>query len=117
MGLAAAQLRAVAPAQLQLYTVQIDYPRWIYTSGQWFGNHSECLLQRNGSVVHGVNGSPDPNLPKGDCAECCFGSGTNETYTGYCPVFGFDTQCGKEQWVKLIVQAVEKNKLDGVCES
>ena len=73
--LAAAQLRAVAPGQLQLYTAQIDSPRWIYTSGQWFGNHSECLLQQNGSVVRYIMGKPDPNLPKGECAECCFGTG------------------------------------------
>lgn len=114
VGLAAAQLRAVAPKQLQLYTVQIDLPRWIYTSGQWFNNHSECLLQRNGSVVRVLNGHPDPNLPKGECAECCFGTGQNDTYTGYCPAFGFDTQCGQDNWVRLIVEAVQDNNLDGV---
>ena len=114
VGLAAAQLRAVVPAQLQLYTVQIDSPRWIYTSGQWFANHSECLLQRNGSVVKYIMGHQDPNLPMGKCAECCFGTGQNDTYTGYCPVFGFDTQCGAENWVRLIVEAVTENKLDGV---
>ena len=50
VGLAAAQLRKVSPGQRQLYTVQIDFPRWIYTSGQWFNNNSQCLLQHDGKV-------------------------------------------------------------------
>lgn len=114
VGLAAAQLRKSSPGQLQLYTIQIDFARSVYTSGQWFNNNSQCLLQIDGKVVHGVNGRPDPNLPKGDCAECCFGGGQNATYTGFCPVFGFDTACGREAWVRLIVDAVQTNDLDGV---
>jgi hypothetical protein len=116
VGLAAKQLRAVAPKQLQLYTVQIDFPRWIYDSGQWFNNHSECLLHdANGSVVIGVQGNNKTGLPNEEpCRECCFGADPSAGNWGHCPVFGFDSKCGQEAWVKLIVDTVESQQLDGV---
>lgn len=34
--------------------------------------------------------------------------------TGYCPVYGFQTECGRTNWVRLIVEAVTNHSLDGV---
>ena len=56
VGLAAAQLRKSSPGQLQLYTIQIDFARSVYTSGQWFNNNSQCLLQIDGKVCAGERG-------------------------------------------------------------
>jgi hypothetical protein len=110
IGLAAKQLRAVNPQQLQLYTVQIDYARSVYTSGQWFYAHPECLsVDSNGTALrHEGNAHPQP----GSHNECSFGA--NASYPGYCPVYGFQTQCGRDNWVRLIVESVVNNSLDGV---
>lgn len=110
IGLAATQLRQLNPAQLQLYTVQIDYARSVYTSGQWFHSHPECLLRdSNGTLMnHTGNAHPQPGMHN----ECNFGK--NATYPGYCPVYGFQTECGRDSWVSLIVKAVTDSKLDGV---
>jgi hypothetical protein len=111
VGLAAKQLRAANADQLQLYTVQLDFPRWIYNSGQWFNNHTECLLRNtSGQIVIGVEGN-NRTVP---CRECCFGANTTAHPNGYCPVFGFDTTCGQDAWVKLIVDTVNEQDLDGV---
>jgi len=120
IGSAAAQLRKLNPKQLQLYTVQIDYARSVYDSGQWFYNHPECRARDSNGLLMNKTGS----VPKNKLTmrnECAFDSGdpnagtpANSTYPGYCPVYGFDTDCGRGNWTALIVKAVTKNKLDGV---
>ena len=50
---AARQLQGANPAQLQLYTIQNDFTRSIYASGEWFNAHPECLLRdRDGKLVN-----------------------------------------------------------------
>jgi hypothetical protein len=110
IGAAAAQLRTLNPSQLQLYTVQIDYARSVYTSGQWFHAHPECLNRDSNGVLMNHTGTLHP--PPGNHDECDFGR--NATYAGYCPVYGFQTECGRDNWVRLIVDAVTQNDLDGV---
>lgn len=114
IGLAAAQLRALNPAQLQLYTVQIDYARSVYTSGQWFYEHPECLNRdSNGALMNHTGGNT--SLHTWTPGHCDFGrTGPTDPYPGHCPVYGFQTECGRKNWVSLIVKAVTDNKLDGV---
>ena len=48
----ARQLLAANPKQQQLYTIQLDFTRTIYASGEWFVDHPECLLRdANDSLV------------------------------------------------------------------
>ena len=110
IGVAAAQLRKLNPKQLQLYTVQIDYARSVYISGQWFFRHPECLARDSNGKLRNHTGKANP--PPGAYNECDFES--TATYPGYCPVYGFQTQCGRDNWVRLIVESVENNTLDGV---
>ena len=106
--LAAKQLRAVAPGQLQLYTVQIDYARSVYASGAWFNNNSQCTLKKaDGTQV--LNNSTKPSV--GHCDHKVDGPGYPY---GACVVYGFDTSCGSEQWTTAITDACEEYNLDGV---
>jgi hypothetical protein len=104
IGLAATQLRAVNPSQLQLYTVQIvrpprnensrvelpavepilyslttlpchrpwqDYARAVYTSGQWFYQHPECLNRDSNGVLMNHTGG-NASLPTWQPGHCDF---------------------------------------------
>lgn len=67
--LAAKQLRAVAPDQLQLYTVQIDFARSVYASGEWFNSHHECVLHdKHGDPV--LNNASKPTNFPGNVGHC-----------------------------------------------
>ena len=111
-GLAAAQLRQANPAQLQLYTVQIDYARSVYESGAWFNRHPECTLKdAHGNPV--LNNATNPATARGHCDAKVNVTGKNYPY-GACYTYGFDTECGAQQWVKFITDACEKYNLDGV---
>eukprot|EP00040_Diaphanoeca_grandis_P001535 m.276018 g.276018 ORF g.276018 m.276018 type:complete len:417 (-) comp122007_c0_seq1:25-1275(-) len=106
--MAATQLRAVNPDQLQLYTVQIDYARTVYAMGEWVGAHPECLARDS----HGnplVLNSTTPSV--GHCDAKVNMSGY--PYGG-CYIYGFDTECGAKHWVSAITDAIEMYNLDGV---
>ena len=86
----AAQLREANPQQLQMYTIQNDFTRTMYASGQWFNDHPECLLRdADGLLVNHTQSNQA--VP-----ECTAGA-NNDT----CYVYGFNTQCGREAWVKV----------------
>eukprot|EP00947_MAST-08B_sp_MAST-8B-sp1_P003433 g3433.t1 len=111
VNLAAKQLRAVAPEQLQLYTVQIDFARSVYASGAWFNAHPECTLHdAHGHQV--VNNST--KLNPGHCDNTNVSIPGSEFPFGVCVTYGFDSECGRKQWVKSITDACELYDLDGV---
>ena len=86
----AAQMREANPKQLQMYTIQNDFTRTMYASGQWFNDHPECLLRdADGLLVNHTQSNQA--VP-----ECTAGV-NNDT----CYVYGFNTQCGREAWVKV----------------
>jgi hypothetical protein len=100
---AAAQLRSANPQQQQYYTIQNDFTRAIYDSGQWFNEHPECCLRdANGSLVNHTE--PTQKFP------ICTGGPNKDT----CHIYGFDTQCGRDGWVRYAVDTVKKGNLDGV---
>lgn len=100
---AAAQLRAVNPEQQQFYTITHTGTNALYASGDWFNAHPECLLRdANGSVVNHT--APKANIPI--CTD-----GPNKDL---CHMYGFQTECGREAWVKFAVDTVTKGNLDGV---
>ena len=113
--LAAAQLRAVAPNQLQLYTVQIDFARSVYASGSWFNHHTECVLNATDGYPVMNNASKPSRWPGniGHCDQNVSIPGRSYPYGG-CYVYGFNTECGKKQWTKSITDACEEYNLDGV---
>ena len=107
--LAASQLRAVAPNQLQMYTVQVDYARSVYASGTWFNTHPQCtLMDSSGRPV--LNNATKPDV--GHCDHKVDGPGHYPF--GACVVYGFNTECGSAQWTKSITDACEQYDLDGV---
>eukprot|EP01052_Picozoa_sp_SAG31_P045679 SAG31_NODE_8439_length_1452_cov_1.906874_1_plen_330_part_01 len=109
-GIAAKQLRAKNPHQLQFYTVQIDYARSVYASGAWFNAHPECtLMDANGDPVLNNASKPSP----GHCDHNVSVPGKSYPF-GACVVYGFNTKCGASQWVKSITDACEKYDIDGV---
>ena len=60
------------------------------------------LRDANGQLVnHTASGQKIP--------ECTQGPGKDT-----CHVYGFDTQCGRDAWVKFAVDTVTKGKLQGV---
>jgi hypothetical protein len=99
----AQQMLAVNPAQQQFYTIQNDFTRAIYDSGAWFNSHPECLLRdKDGELVnHTATNQKYPICT----------AGPNKTD---CHVYGFQTQCGRDAWVKFAVDTVTKGKLSGV---
>ena len=112
VGLAAAQLRKLNPAQLQLYTVQIDYARSVYASGAWFNANPQCTLKdAEGQPV--LNNASSAATARGHCDHKVAVPGKSYPF-GACVVYGFDTECGATQWVKSITDACETYDLDGV---
>eukprot|EP01043_Picozoa_sp_COSAG02_P047162 COSAG02_NODE_4491_length_5296_cov_107.763299_1_plen_360_part_00 len=100
---AAEQLRALNPDQLQLYTIQNDFTRAIYDSGAWFNEHPECLLHdASGSLVNHTQ--PTQKFP------ICTAGPNNDT----CHIYGFNTQCGRDAWVRFAIDTVKQGRLDGV---
>ena len=83
--------------------MQNDFTRAIYDSGTWFNAHPECLLRdaNNQLVNHSAAGQKVPICT----------AGPNKTT---CHVYGFQTQCGRDAWVKFIVDTVKRGSLDGV---
>ena len=100
---AAKQMLAANPQQQQFYTIQNDFTRAIYDSGAWFNAHPECLLRdANGSLVNHTN--PDQKFP------ICTSGPNKDT----CHVYGFQTKCGQDAWVKFAVDTVTKGNMQGV---
>lgn len=116
--LAAQQLRAMAPEQLQLYTVQIDFARSVYKSGEWFNQHKECVLNATDGYPVMNNASKPTKFPDniGHCNQKPDIPGRSYPYGG-CYVYGFNTKCGREKWTSFITDACEKYDLDGVSMS
>jgi len=99
----AAQLLAANPQQKQYYTIQNDITRSIYASGDWFNAHPECMLKdANGSLVNSTHANQ--KIP-----ECTQGPNKDT-----CHWYGFQTQCGRDAWVKFAVDTVTQGNLDGV---
>lgn len=99
----AQQMLAVNPQQQQFYTIQNDFTRAIYDSGTWFNSHPECLLRdENGQLVNHT--ATNQKFP------ICT-AGPNKTD---CHVYGFQTQCGRDAWVKFAVDTVVQGNLSGV---
>ena len=102
----AKQLRSANPEQLQLYTIQNDFTRSIYASGDYFNAHPECMLRdKNGDLVNFTN--TQQQIP-----ECTQPNATGGNAT--CHVYGFNTKCGRDAWVKFAVDTVSNGSLDGV---
>jgi len=92
---AAKQLLAANPSQQQLYTIQSDFTRNIYNSGEWFNANPECMLKdKNGALVN--ISTPNQKWP------IC---GTMKDPV--CHAYGFQTQCGRDAWVDFAVETVE----------
>ena len=99
----AKQLLAANPAQQQFYTINVIGPAAMYDSGAWFNAHPECLLRDEyGGLVNHSN-------PKQKNHECTAGPNKDTCY-----VYGFQTQCGRDAWVKFAVDTVSKGGLQGV---
>lgn len=111
IGAAAARLRAVAPSQLQLYTVQIDFARSCYASGAFFNAHPECTLTDKGG--HQVlNNATQPDV--GHCDHNVTVPGKSYPF-GACVVYGFNTQCGRDAWVRCVAAACAKPNTGRQC--
>jgi hypothetical protein len=102
---AAKQLSQAQPDIQNFYTIQNDFARSIYQSGQYFDEHPECALRdKNNDLVNITFNGKDAN------EMCHNGEGSSK----FCYVYGFQTECGREAWLKYVVDTVEAGNLKGV---